>query len=66
LGWKLFVNRHQVVRLPPGLREPALQELIERLQLLQPPVLAGADLAQVLAQFHEPGIALVLMAGFPG
>src|ERR1019366_4464919 len=41
LGWKLFVNRHQVIRFPSGLGEPALQELIERLQLLQPPVLAG-------------------------
>ena len=62
----MFVNRHQVVGLPSGLRKPALQELIERLQVLQPPVLAGPHFAQVLAQFHKPGIALVLVPCLPG
>src|ERR1022692_5160338 len=62
----MFVNRHQVVGFPSRLREPALKELVERLQLLQPPVLAGAHFAEILAQFHKPGIALVLMPGLPG
>ena len=60
------MNRHQVVGFPSGLREPSLQELIKRLQLLQPPVLASPHFAQMLSQFHKPGIALVLMPCLPG
>src|SRR5271157_3538351 len=56
----------KVAGLPSGLREPALQELIERLQVLQPPVLASPDFAQVLAEFYELGIALVLVPCLPG
>ena len=45
----MFVYRHQVVGFPSGLRKPPLQKLIERLQVLQPPVLTGTHFAQVLA-----------------
>src|ERR1039458_6559062 len=65
-GWKMFVNRHQVVRFSSGLRKPALQELIKRLQVLQPPVLGRPHLTEVLAQVHKPGITLVLMPCLPG
>jgi len=60
------VNRHQVVRLPSGLGKAALQKLIERLQVLQPPVLIRPHFAEVLAQFNRPDIALVLAPAFYG
>ena len=52
------MDRHEVVRLPPGFREPPRQKLVERLQLLQPPVLSRPDFTQVTSQFYEPGIPL--------
>ncbi len=60
------MNRHQEIGLPSGLREAPLQEPSERLQVLQQPALARPNFAEVLAQFHKPGIALVLMPGLPG
>jgi len=36
------MDRHEVVSLPPGLREPPCQKLVKRLQCLQPPVLTIA------------------------
>src|SRR6516162_8709209 len=65
LGWQPFVNRHQVVGLPPGLRKASLQELIERGQVLQPPVLSSPYFTQVLAEFNKLRVAVVLVPGFP-
>ncbi len=54
----MLVDGHQVVGLAPRFRELPLQEIVERHQIVEPPVLPGADLAQIAAELHEPGIAL--------
>src|ERR1039458_8639810 len=41
------MDRHQVIGLPPRPRKPPFQELIERFQVLQPPVLSRPHLAQI-------------------
>ena len=62
----MLVNRHQVIGLPSRFREAPLQELVKGLQVLQPPVLSSSYFAQVLAQFHKLGIALVVVPCLPG
>ena len=39
---------------------------IEAAEVVEPPVLAGADLAKVTAQLHKPGIPLSFHALLPG
>src|ERR1019366_9282390 len=65
LRWQVFVDRHQVVRLPPRLRETPLQKLVETLQTLQPPVLSRPHLAEIAPQFEELGVALRLLPLLP-
>ena len=60
------MDRHQVVSFPPRLREPPRQKLIERLQILQSPVLPRPHFTQVTSQFYEPGVPLSLRTSLPG
>jgi hypothetical protein len=60
------MNRHEVVSLPPGLREPPRQKLVKRLQFLQPPVLPRPDFTQVPSQFNEAGVPFGFRPPFPG
>jgi hypothetical protein len=53
------MNGHQVIGLPPGVREAPLEEFIKRFQLVQPPVLSGADFAEITTQIHEALIPFV-------
>src|SRR5215472_1833491 len=41
---QVLMDGHDVVSLPAGFRKASLQELVERLQLLQPPILPDANL----------------------
>ena len=61
----MLVYGHQVIRLPPGFREPSLQELVKRFQILHPPVLSRPHFAQATPQFNELGVTLCLFALLP-
>ncbi len=50
----------------PGLRKPVAQEIVKRLHVLQPPVLASPNFAHMFAQFHKPDVTLVLVPCLPG
>ena len=52
------MNRHEVVSLPPGFREPPRQKPIKGRQFLQPPVLTRSHFTQVSTQFNEAGVHL--------
>jgi len=52
------MDRHQVVRLPPGLRESPPQKLIKGLQFLQPPVQPGLHFAQLMRSEFTVGARL--------
>src|SRR5438105_15924768 len=61
----MFVDRHEVVRLPARLREPPFQKIIERLQVLDPPILTRPHLAQISTKFYELGVATHLYPLLP-
>ena len=63
---QILVDGHQVVGLPAGLGEALLQELIKRLQFLEPPVLSCPNLAQILPQFDKAHVALLFLGLLPG
>src|SRR5579863_3434303 len=63
---QLLMNRHQVVGLAARLRKFPRQELIEGLQIVDPPVLPGPRFAEITSEFHKAGIALLLRSSFPG
>ncbi len=54
----MLLDRHQVIGLASGLREPFLQKIIEGLQSLQPPVLARTYFAEIAPEIDKVGIAL--------
>jgi len=60
----MFMDGHQVVGLSPGFWELPLEELIEGLQIIEPPVLPGTDFAQITAQIDRargsPGVLFLL------
>ena len=60
------MDRHEVVSLPPGLREPPRQKLIKGLQFLQPPVLPRSHFTEISSQLHEPGVPFGLRPPLPG
>src|SRR6185369_4260829 len=62
---QVLMDRHEVVRLPPGLREPPRQKFVKGLQFLQPPVLTCPHFAQISPQFYKPGISLCFRAPLP-
>src|SRR5215472_3093059 len=62
----MLMDSEQVVGFPSGLREALLEEFIEGFQVLEPPILAGSYLAEILAQFDEALVAFVLFGLFPG
>src|SRR6266849_10249653 len=61
----MLVDRHQVIGFSTRFRKALLQKFIERLQVLQSPVLPCPDLAQVLPQLHKPRVLLLLFALLP-
>ncbi len=61
----MLVDGHQVVGLAPRFRKALLEELIEGLQIIEPPVLPGADFAQVAAELHKPRVALPILGLLP-
>src|SRR6266852_3423601 len=61
----MLVDRHQVVGFSPRSRKALLQKFIERLQVLQSPVLPCPNLAQVLPHLHKPRVLLLLFALLP-
>src|SRR5713101_6964404 len=61
----MLVDRHQVIGFSPRAGKALLQKFIERLQVLQSPVLPCPDLAQVLPQLHKPRVLLLLFALLP-
>src|ERR1700747_1883967 len=63
---KLLVDRHQVIRLAPRLREAFRQEIIEGAEVFEPPVLASSHFAQISTQFDEPRVLLLLGMALPG
>src|SRR5208282_505643 len=62
---QVLVDRHQVVRLPSRFRKPPRQKLVERLQVLEPPVLSRSHLAQIPAEIDEARVPLHLFLSFP-
>jgi hypothetical protein len=46
---------------PPRLGKPPLQELVERLEISQPPILPPPYFAQIAPQFDELGVSLRLL-----
>jgi hypothetical protein len=63
---QLLVDCHQVIGFAPGLRKPFSQEIIERAEVFELPVLASSDFAEVSTQFDEARILLFLGMTFPG
>jgi hypothetical protein len=61
----MFVDRQKVVAFRRGFRGPMLQEVVERLQVFQAPVLSRSYLAPRSAQFHEPDMLPRLFAVLP-
>src|SRR5205807_459596 len=65
--WRqMLVDGHQVVRFPSRLREPPRQELVERLQVLQSPVLSRSHFAEIPTEVDKSGVPLCLFLPFPG
>src|SRR6202043_3093474 len=62
---QVLVNGHQVVGLPPRIRETLCQEFIKRLQSLQPPVLLRPDLTQIFPKLDKARILLLLLGPLP-
>ena len=60
------MDRHQVIRFAPGLWKAFRQEIIEGAEVFEPPVLAGSHFAQILAQFDESRVLLLLGMALPG
>src|SRR5215469_14363491 len=60
------MDSEQVIRFSPGFWKTLLQEFIEGFQILEPPVLSGSHLAEILAQFDEALVAFVLLGLLPG
>src|ERR1039458_9838657 len=50
---QVLVDGHQVVGLASGFRELPLQELVERTDVVHPPVLSCPNLAEIAAEFDE-------------
>jgi hypothetical protein len=63
---QLLVDRHQVVGFAPGLREPFRQKIIEGTEVFELPVLTSSHFAQVLTEFDEPRVLLLLGMALPG
>src|SRR5713101_1632054 len=61
----MLVDRHQVIGFSPRAGKALLQKFIERLQVLQSPVLPCPNLAQVLPQLHKPRVLLLLFGLLP-
>src|SRR6266850_3182962 len=61
----MVVDRHQVIGLSPRFRKALLKKFIERLQVLQSPVLPCPNLAQALPQLHKPRVLLLLFGLLP-
>jgi UDP-N-acetylglucosamine 2-epimerase len=55
-----------VTLFAPRFREFLLQELIERLQIVDPPALASAHFTEIAAEFDETCVALAFRVLFPG
>ena len=62
----MLVNCEQVISLSARFGESFLEEFIERLQVFEPPVLSGSYLTEILTEFDEPLIALMLLCLLPG
>src|SRR5580700_87422 len=62
---QLLVDGHQVVGLASGLWELPLQELIERTDVVHPPVLPCPNLAQIAAEFDKLRIPFALRCLLP-
>jgi len=52
---QVLVDGHQVISFTSRFWKPPLQELIERLQLLHPPVLSGTDFTQISFRAPQSG-----------
>src|SRR6266404_8376502 len=61
----MLVDRHQVIGFPTRFRKALLKKFIERLQVLQSPVLPCPNLAQALPQLHKPRVLLLLFGLLP-
>src|SRR6266446_619606 len=61
----MLVDRHQVIGFPTRFRKALLKKFIERLQVLQSPVLPCPNLAQVLPQLHKSRVLLQLFVLLP-
>src|SRR6266852_5940499 len=61
----MLVDRHQVIGFSTRFRKALLQKFIERLQVLQSPVLPCPNLAQALPQLHKPRVLLLLFGLLP-
>jgi len=57
---QVLVDGHQVISRAARLWKASSQELVERFQVFQPPVLPGSHLAQVAPEVDEFAIPLVL------
>src|SRR5215469_18126027 len=62
----MLVDSEQVVSLSARLGKAFFEKLIEGFQVLEPPVLSGSYLTEILAQFHEALVAFVFFGLFPG
>jgi hypothetical protein len=61
----MLVDREQVVSFSARFGESLLEEFIERLQIFEPPILSGSHLTEILPEFDEPLIALMLLRRLP-
>jgi hypothetical protein len=60
------MNGHQVVRFAPRRRETLFQEMIERVQLFEFPILFGAHFAEIFPKLDEADVPLRFFCHFPG
>ena len=59
------MDRHQVVGFPSRFGESSCEEIIERRQLFNSPVLPRSNLAQIATEFDEARVAFFLILLFP-
>src|ERR1700751_3149015 len=61
----MLVDREQIVCLSARFRKSLLEEFVERLQVFEPPILPGSHLTEILPEFDESLIALMLLRLLP-